>query len=314
MDERIRRRLDSDEALASAAATALERAESGDGTVAWGDVSGSLPAEEWGRLLDSGVLVPTETGFVVDDPDAVREAIDDDGEAAADRAVRDLTATEEGDQPSNTESGGWSTADKVAGVAALCLMASYQVPMARDAIGSTAHLLFGPVEAALPFGATIALLAVATTVVSTRLRRRLMDENPQEQLQERMSTVKERLEDARERGDDEAVDRLQSRQQELMKEQLGAMKQMVRPMVYAMLVTVPVFLWITWLTVNPAAAITPAAQMLPLAGRVVWTAKLVGPLQVWTVWYIACSLVSGIASKRVAKRVGPVVADYRASF
>jgi len=82
-------------------------------------------------------------------------------------------------------------------------------------------------------------------------------------------------------------------------------------MVYAMLVTIPVFLWITWLTVNPAAAITPAAQMLPLAGRVVWTAKLVGPLQVWTVWYIACSLVSGIASKRVAKRVEPVVAKYR---
>lgn len=318
MDETLRRRLDSDDAFASAAATALERAESGDGTVAWGDVSDSLPAEEWGRLLDSGVLVPTDTGFVVDDPDAVREAIADESEAAAEATDSELAAAEaeaeNADEVSGTESGGWSTADKFAGVAALCLMASYQIPMARDTIGSTAHLLFGPVEAALPFGATIALLAVGTTVVSTTLRRRLMGENPQEQLQDRMSTVKERLEDARERGDDEAVDRLQSRQQELMKEQLGAMKQMVRPMVYAMLVTVPVFLWITWLTVNPAAAITPAVQMLPLAGRVVWTAKLVGPLQVWTVWYIACSLLSGIASKRVAKRVGPVVADYRSAF
>ena len=81
-----------------------------------------------------------------------------------------------------------------------------------------------------------------------------------------------------------------------------------------MLLTVPVFLWITWLTVNPAAAITPAAQVLPLAGRVVWTARLVGPLQVWTVWYIAWSVVSGVLGKRVAKTVRPVVADYRSSF
>ena len=70
----------------------------------------------------------------------------------------------------------------------------------------------------------------------------------------------------------------------------------------------------TWLTLNPAAAITPAAQVLPLAGRVVWTARLVGPLQVWTAWYIACSVLSGVLGKRVAKRVRPVVADYRSSF
>ncbi|WP_436923298.1 DUF106 domain-containing protein [Halosimplex amylolyticum] len=302
MDETLQESLEADDALGRAAAVALDRAESGDGTVAWADVSDAVPAEQWGRLLETGVLVATDAGFVVDDPDAVRAAVEDidptAGETAEDEAEPD----------------GWSTADKLAGVAALGLMASYQVPVAKETVGSTAHLLLGPVEAALPFGATVALLAVATTLVSTTLRRRLLDENPQEELKDRMNTVKERLEAARERGDDEAVERLQSRQQELMLEQMGAMKQMIRPMVYAMLVTIPVFLWISWLTVNPAAAITPAAQVLPLAGRVVWTARLVGPLQVWTVWYIAWSVLSGVAGKRVAKKVSPVVADYRSSF
>ncbi|QLH77011.1 DUF106 domain-containing protein [Halosimplex rubrum] len=307
MDETLRERLAADEALADAAAVVLDRAESGDGTVSWTDVSGAVPAEQWGRLLESEVLVATDAGFVVDDPDAVRAVVDD--RDAAGSEVSD--AADSADADDDADAGCWSAADKLAGVAALGLMASYQVPVARDTIGSTADIFLGPVEAALPFGATIALLAVATTVVSTTLRRRLMDGNPQEAAQERLQTVKERLDAARERGDDEAVERLQSRQQELMLEQLGAMKRMVRPMVYAMLVTVPVFLWITWLTVNPAAAITPAAQVLPIAGRVVWTAKLVGPLQVWTVWYIACSILSNVAGKRVAKRVGPKISNYR---
>ncbi|WP_123536104.1 DUF106 domain-containing protein [Halosimplex salinum] len=306
MEETLRESLESDDALGDAAAVVLDRAESGDGTVAWADVSDAVPAEQWGRLLESGVLVATEGGFVLDDPDALRTAVGDRDPATG--------AAEDGGDGTDESAGGWSTADKLAGVAALALMASYQVPMARDAVGSTAHLLFGPVEAVLPFGATVALLAVATTVVSTTLRRRLTDENPQERLKARMDTVKERLEAARERGDDEAVERLQSRQQELLVEQVGAMKQMVRPMVWGMLVTIPVFLWITWLTVNPAAAITPAAQVLPLAGRVVWTARLVGPLHVWTVWYIAWSILSALAGKRVAKRVRPVVADYRSAF
>ncbi|WP_436907103.1 DUF106 domain-containing protein [Halosimplex marinum] len=305
MDETLRERLDGDEALADAAATVLDRAESGDGTVSWADVSDAVLAEQWGRLLESELLVATEAGFVVDDPDAVRAAVED-RDAAADSDDGPADADD-------ADTGGWSAADKLAGVAALGLMASYQVPVARDTVGSTAHLLLGPVEAALPFGATVALLAVATTLVSTTLRRRLTDGNPQKVAKERLETVKERLDAARERGDDEAVERLQSRQQELMLEQLGAMKQMLRPMVYAMLVTVPVFLWISWLTVNPAAAITPAVQVLPIAGRVVWTAKLVGPLQVWTVWYIACSIVSGLASKRVAKRVGPAVSKCRSA-
>ncbi|ELZ27679.1 hypothetical protein C475_07155 [Halosimplex carlsbadense 2-9-1] len=305
MDETLRERLDGDDALADAAAVVLDRAESGDGTVSWPDVSGAVPAEQWGRLLESELLVATDAGFVVEDPDAVRAAVGerDDAEFAGDAETDD-----------DADAGRWSAADKLAGVAALGLMASYQIPVARDTIGSTADIFLGPVEAALPFGATVALLALATTVVSTTLRRRLMDGNPQEAAQERLETVKERLDAARERGDDEAVERLQSRQQELMMEQLGAMKRMVRPMVYAMLVTIPVFLWITWLTVNPVAAITPAAQVLPIAGRVVWTAKLVGPLQVWTVWYIAWSIVSNVAGKRVAKKVGPAVADYRSAF
>ena len=100
-------------------------------------------------------------------------------------------------------------------------------------------------------------------------------------------------------------------QRELMREQLGAMKAMIRPMVYTMLVTVPVFLWLVWLTTNPAAAVTPVAQILPFAGRVVWTARVVGPMQVWMVRYFVCSVVSNVLGKRAVRRAKPLVSGYR---
>lgn len=297
----VRETLRDDGAPADATRYVLDSAESGDGVVTWSDVSGDVPAEQWGRLLESDLLVATDAGFVVDDPDAVRSAlesldVDPDLSAAVDGPDAD---------------GGWSRSDRVAGVCALGLMASYQVPVAKESIGSTAHLLFGPVEAALPFGLTVALLAVATTLVSTTLRKRLTDGNQREQVQERLQQVNERLQAARDRGDDDAVERLQSRQRELMGEQLGAMKGMLRPMVYTMLVTIPIFLWLSWLTVNPAAAITPAAQMLPLMGRVVWTARLVGPMQVWMVWYFVCNVLATVVGKRAVRRARPAFEKYR---
>jgi len=286
-----------DDALANAARQVLNHAESGDGVVTWSDVSGDVPAEQWGRLLESELLVATDAGFVVDDPDAVRSTLEE--------LAVEIDATAPGADAGDED--GWTRQDKLAGVGALCLMASYQVPVMKNTVGSTAHLLFGPVEAALPFGLTVALLAVATTLVSTTLRKRLTDGSEREQVQERLQQVNERLQAARERGDETAVERLTERQRELMGQQLGAMKQLFRPMVYTMLVTIPVFLWLSWLTVNPAAAITPAAQMLPLMGRVVWTARLVGPMQVWMVWYFVCSILSGLASRHVAKRIGPAM-------
>ena len=298
--EDVRETLRGDDALADAAATVVERAESGDGTVTWSDVSDAVPAEQWGRLLESEMLVATEAGFVLDDPDAVRSALDDldvEGTGAADVAAG--------------ADDGWTRQDKIAGVGALCLMTSYQVPVMKNTIGSTAHLLFGPVEAALPFGLTVALLAVATTLVSTTLRKRLTDGSEREHLQERVQQVNDRLEAARERGDEAAVERLTERQRELMGKQLGAMKQMFRPMVYTMLVTVPVFLWLSWLTVNPAAAISPAVQFLPVMGRIAWTARLVGPMQVWMVWYFVCNVLASVVGKRAVRRARPLVSQYR---
>jgi uncharacterized membrane protein (DUF106 family) len=286
-----------DDDLAAALATVLARAEAGDGTVAWADVCDRVDTEQWGRLLDLGLLVPAGDRFVVDDPTAARQTL-----AELDVEVSPDAATPTDDVLPEDE--GWSRADKLAGVGAVALMASYQLPGARDLVGRSVDTVLGPVAAQLPFVATITLLAVVTALASPTIRRRLQSADRMERLKTRTKDVKERLEAARERGDDEAVARLQAEQQELMTQQLSVFKHMLRPMAWTVLISAPIFLWLSWLVVAPAAAIAPTATVFPMLGRITWTAKLIGPLHVWTVWYVATSMVSGLTITRTMDRVG----------
>jgi len=282
-----------DDDLAAALAVTLDAAEADDGTVAWADVRDRVEPAQWGRLLDQGLLVPAGDRFVVDDPTAARDLL----------AEIDLDAETIDAEPA-AEAGGWSRADKLAGVTAVGLMASYQFPAARDLIGQSVNAVLGPVAATLPFVAMLTLLAVVTAAASTTIRRRLQTKAQMDDLKARMNDVRERLDDARDRGDDDAVERLQTEQQELLTEQLSMFKHMLRPMAWTVLISAPVFLWLSWLAVAPAAAIAPTATVFPVLGRIVWTAKLVGPLQVWTVWYIATSMISGLTINKTVERVG----------
>lgn len=302
MDPERRETLREDDRLAAATAAVLERAEAGDGTVRRADVADAVPARQWGRLLETGLLVAAGDRFVVDDPTAVREVL-------ADRpSTPDVADFDDPDPVDGDDSGGWRPVDKAAGVCSLALMASYQLPPARDAIGSTMHLVFGPLEAALPFAVTVAVLALVVGSASTLLNRRLRDAERAERLRERLQSVGDRLEAARERGDEAAVDRLEERQRELLGDQVGAFADLLRPMAWTVLLSAPVFLWLSWLVVAPAAAVTPTAAVVPFVGRIAWTARLVGPLHVWTVWYVVCSLVSGVAVGRATDRIGGLAA------
>ncbi len=76
------------------------------------------------------------------------------------------------------------------------------------------------------------------------------------------------------------MERLRSEQRGLMKHQAEMVKGSFRPMVWSLLVTAPVFIWLRWVFTSPATAIVPVAFFLPVVGHVAWTATVVGPLKV----------------------------------
>ena len=275
--KRVESLIDEDPEMRDALRTVLDRAD--DGRVAWDDVSGALTSGQWGRLIERGVLEKTDGDGCEVDTAAVESALGIDDEPVT------STASSRGD---DDEGSSWSTYDKLAGLGALGLFAGYSIGQVRNAIGRTLDVLLGPIEAALPFYAVILVLALFTGLYSTLLQDNLMNTEKMGEYQERLQEIQEREKEAKERDDQEALDRIQEEKMEAMGDNLGMFKEQFRPMVWIMLLTIPVFLWMYWMILeNPGDL---GRMVIPLVGERSWTQSVVGPIQAWIVWYFLCSM------------------------
>ncbi|GGN93517.1 MULTISPECIES: DUF106 domain-containing protein [Haloarcula] len=272
---KVERLADEGEAMTDALAAVLSVAEE-KGTVTWSDVSDDITSGEWGRLIESGLLVDADgEGFVVDDPEGVHEALEEADAAPAE----------------DDDDGSWSTWDKLAGLATLGLFAGYSLTSVRDAIGGVIDIALGPLAETVPFYVVILVLAVFTGSTSSILQDQLMDMSGMGDHQEKMQDLKERREAAKERGDDEALDRLEEEQMELMTDQMGMFKQQFRPMVWIMLINIPIFLWLYWMVFGAGMSLEAPVVTFPILGDVgSWQEGAAGPLQAWILWYFLCSL------------------------
>ncbi len=254
-------------------------------TVRWADVSDELTSGQWGRLIETGILYDADgDGFAVSNPDEVREALGDDSvEAGVDT---------DGDE----EESSWSTYDKLAAVGSLAFFPAYWYAPLRNIVGNAVNVVFGPLDAILPFYAVVIVLSVLTGLYSTLLQANLMNTEKMGAVQEKMSDIQDRRKEAKERDDDAALERIQEEQMDAMGDQLGMFKEQFRPMVWIMLITIPAFVWMYWkIGVGGGGGGAHIAQaeaniVLPLVGQVGWTEGIVGPIQVWIIWYFLCSM------------------------
>ncbi len=246
------------------------------GVVTWGDVSDDISSGEWGRLIEKGLLVDVDgEGFVVDDPDGVRDALDD--------------ADPESD---DDDSGVWTVYDKMALLGIVGLFVGYAFSGVRASIAGLLDVFLGPLEAVMPFYMVILVLATVTGVFSAIIQDNLMDTSVMSEYREKADDLKERREQAKERGDEEELERIQEEQVEMMTENLGMLQAQFRPMIWIMLSTIPVFLWMFWLVRDLGVTVQESVLVMPFFGAVPsWSTGVLGPIEVWIVWYFMCSLV-----------------------
>lgn len=191
----------------------------------------------------------------------------------------------------------------MATVLALVLASGYVIPSVGTLIATTVHAVLVPVVAVAPFPVVLLGLAAAAGTYSALLHHRLGDGERLGDLQERTNDLQERLAAAREADDDEELEALRAEQEELTGEWLSAMGSQLRPMLYALLVSAPLFLWLKWLFAAPVAAVAPTALVVPLFGSVAWTAGIVGPIKIWLLWYFGGTVSANVLVRRVAARV-----------
>jgi uncharacterized membrane protein (DUF106 family) len=280
--DRVQSLVDDDEQMAGVVQLVLDSAE--DGAVTYEDVRDEVDSGRWGRLIDRGILVEAGEEYVLRDPEGVREGLE---EATKEQKKISLDI-DMPDEPDGDSS--WSIYDKAAAIGAVGLFAGYSISQVRDVIGNTLDLLLGPLEAALPFYVVVMVLALFTGLYSTLLQANLMNMDKMAYYQNRMKAIQDKRDEAKEAGDDEALNQLQQEQMEAMGENLGMFKEQFRPMVWIMLLTIPVFLWMYWMILPGGGSVTPETIVLPFVGEKTWTGGVLGPIQAWIVWYFLCSM------------------------
>ncbi|ELY86738.1 DUF106 domain-containing protein [Natrinema altunense] len=283
-----------DSSMATALEAIREEADRNGGEVQWADVSDELTSGQWGRLIEKGVLVDGDQGFEIADREAFDRALDGDGGSSAGADV-DIDEDESS----------WSQWDKLAGVGALLLMPGYWFDSIQNVVGSTVNAVLGPLDAALPFYAVILSVALITGLYSSLLQANLMNTEVMGKYQERMQAVQEEQKelrqekkDAEERGASEAeierleneIERAREEQMEAMADNLGMFKEQFRPMVWIMLLTIPLFLWMYWSIRTGSIGDAEQTVVMPLIGEIEWQEGALGPMQAWIVWYFLCSM------------------------
>ncbi|MDJ1433940.1 DUF106 domain-containing protein [Halostagnicola sp. A-GB9-2] len=283
-----------DGSMTEALESIRETADQNGGEIEWSDVRDDLTSGQWGRLIEKGILVDGEEGFEIADREAYDEALDGDGDGGG-IDVPDVDIDEEGAK--------WSQWDKMAAVGSVLLMIGYWLDSVRNTVGGTVDMVFGPLDAALPFYAVILAVAMLTGLYSTLLQANLMNterigkyQKRMKAMQEKQKDVRERKKEAEERDASEAelealeneMQQAREEQMEAMADNLGMFKEQFRPMVWIMLFTIPLFLWMYWKV--PTLEGAEQYVVMPLVGEVQWQEGLLGPMFAWIVWYFLCSM------------------------
>jgi len=287
IESKVRTLVSNDDGMREAVETVLDRTD-GDDEVTWLDVKGDITSGQWGRLIEKEILVEGEEGFRVADAEATRAGLNPASASDSSSAAAGSTT----EIPDDDESS-WSKYDKGAALVTIGLFVGYSWKPLRDLIGTAMDVPLSPLQELLPFYAVVMILALATGLYSTLLQANLMNMDKMSAYQERMKDIQERRKEAKEAGDDDALDAIQDEQMEAMGDQLGMFKEQFRPMVWIMFLTIPVFLWMYWaigVGGNASAHIALDPLVLPLAGEVQWTDSVIGPIQAWIVWYFLCSM------------------------
>lgn len=289
--EQVRDLLLEDEEMEDVLEYVLEVGGDGETELEWGDVRDEMSSGQWGRLIETGILEDAEEGFVVADPEGVREGL----------TGPDLDL--ETEIPDKDTS--WSRQDKLAGVLTLTLIPAYMVPQIRSLVGGAVDVLLGPLLTVLPFYAVILLLAVVTGLYSALLQDAMVDMDVIAGYQERMQEVQDLQDKAKESGDDAAMQAARERQMEAMGENTGMFKEQFRPFVYIMLLTIPAFVWMYWIMLTDAGP-TLAPMTFALIGEREFQQGVIGPIQGWIFWYFLCSMsFSNIVRKTLDVQTSP---------
>ena len=125
------------------------------------------------------------------------------------------------------------------------IMLLYQWEWARQTIAGLVDIIIGPfVAMGLPFFALLLILATITGFYSSLIQKYTIDYEKMAEVQDKLKDFNVKFREAQMSGDERLIKKMQARQQAILNEQMQMTQQQFTPMIYIMIVTIPIFFWI----------------------------------------------------------------------
>jgi uncharacterized membrane protein (DUF106 family) len=103
--------------------------------------------------------------------------------------------------------------------------------------------------------------------------------------QARMKEFQTEYREAQLSQDEKKIKKLEARKDRVMKEQMEMSQQQFKPMIYIMVLTIPIFFWLLYRLAQTTSTIT-----LPYYGLHSLTDPIIWVIPAWIIWYMICSI------------------------
>ena len=173
------------------------------------------------------------------------------------------------------------------------MMFLYQWKELRQAIAGIVNIVIAPFQAmGLPFFALVLILATITGFYSSLIQKYTIDYDKMYENQEKMKEFNVKFKEAQMSGDEKLIKKMQAKQQQMMSDQMEVTKQQFTPMIYILVVTIPIFFWLyeNIPTEIIATDILNSALVIPFGGVLSYFEPCFGFFPLWLLWYMICSL------------------------
>jgi uncharacterized membrane protein (DUF106 family) len=166
------------------------------------------------------------------------------------------------------------------------MMWAYTVPWLRDGIGQGMDSLFAPLVLTfkIPFYILIVILSAFTGLYSSIIQKYTIDYDKMTESQERMKDFQTEYREATLSQDEKKIKKLEAKRDRVMKEQLELSQQQMKPMIYILVISVPIFFWLWFRLSQTTTTITLPYYGLHSLNDPIWI------IPAWILWYMICSI------------------------
>jgi len=167
------------------------------------------------------------------------------------------------------------------------MMWAYTVPWLKDGVGQAIDAVFAPLVTtfAIPFYILIVILSAFTGLYSSIIQKYTIDYNKMTESQARMKEFQTEFREAQLSQDEKKIKKLEAKRDRVMKEQMEMSQQQFKPMIYIMVLTIPIFFWLLYRLAQTTSTIT-----LPYYGVHGLTDAIIWVVPAWILWYMICSI------------------------